>query len=194
MAEIKSTWEMVMEKADRIAAKADTVSSDDELLKKGMRIGAEYIKSNGALDISAQLNDFPANEKTLIFTGCYQTLARNIILPRDGGDDSSATLALDCLNLLGEGNEQVSSTCAELKQILEQYLQHKGQAVQQLEDALKGQLEQHATSQGQDPGAVNPRTHPQYQEEKDKMLSDLNSQYSQALGERKEIIKQGIIG
>ena len=38
--------------------------------------------------------------------------------------------------------------------------------------------------------AMNPAMHPQFQEEMARMLSDLNTQYNQALDQRKEMIRQ----
>jgi hypothetical protein len=60
---------------------------------------------------------------------------------------------------------------------------------QQLEDAIKAQLEQQQMGQGragQTP--VNPAMHPQYREELSKMLTSLNNQYNDAMKQRKELI------
>ena len=43
MAEIRSTMDMVMERAARLAAEAKDSSSDDDLLNQGMRLAAAYL-------------------------------------------------------------------------------------------------------------------------------------------------------
>ena len=82
--------------------------------------------------------------------------------------------------------------CTELQQILEQYNHHKEQTTQQLEDAIRAQLEQQVARKGGqvNKGSINPAMHPQYKEEVARMLSDLNAQYNQALDQRKEMIRQ----
>jgi hypothetical protein len=59
---------------------------------------------------------------------------------------------------------------------------------QQLEDAIRAQLEQQQKSQGQEGHPVNPAMHPQYREELTKMLTSLNNQYNDAMNQRKDMI------
>ena len=69
----------------------------------------------------------------------------------------------------------------------------KEQMQQQVEDAIRTQLEQKLAEEGGGTGeniSVNPAMHPQYQEEMARMLSELNGQYNQALDERKNLILQ----
>lgn len=192
MAEIKSTLELVMEKAARIAAKESSPVTVDQLIKKGMRIGAEYMNSKGDYDIIAQFIQLDQEEKEPVLEGCFKTIARNITLPREDDQNPAALKALECLVKLSGNDPSVNNTCGELQQLLEQYLQHKVQVTDQLEGALKQQLEQHAISQGQEPGDVNPKLHPKYSEELGRMISDLNDQYNQAINERKQLIRQAI--
>ena len=97
--------------------------------------------------------------------------------------------------LLSLAGSQLSPVCSELQQILEQYGQHKEQTTQQLEEAIRAQLGQQGARRGGQAtqgAAINPALHPQYREELARMLSDLNAQYSQALEQRKEMIRQAV--
>ena len=81
--------------------------------------------------------------------------------------------------------------CAELKQILEQYTQHKEQIRKQLEDAVRAQLDQKLGEQGSPAGSrmsIDPAMHPMFQKEWVRMKADLDQQYNQALDQRKDML------
>ena len=190
MAEIKSTLEMVMERAARIAAASNSQPDDDDLQKTGMRLAADFINRKTA-DLAAVLKEQEAPSQKTIRKGMLETLLRNVTLPRDETLKETSNLALQGVLALG-GASPISAICAELQQILEQYNQHKEQTTLQLEDAIRAQLEQQMARRGGQAakGPINPAMHPQYKEEMARMLSDLNAQYTQALDQRKDLIRQ----
>ena len=190
MAEIKSTMEMVLERAAKLAAAAPSSIEDEDLIKTGMRLAAEYLNQQET-DLSRLLEAQPPQQQIAIRKGMAQTLLRNIVLPRDAQLQASGKIALRGILLLGGKNSEIHSICQELDQILEQYGQHKEQMTQQLEDAIRAQLEQQQRGQGRkDQSSVNPAMHPQYREELAKMLTSLNNQYNEAMKQRKEMILQ----
>ena len=188
MAEIKSTMDMVMERAARMAASAPTTSDDDSLVKKGMRLAADYVNGK-PLDLKEELATLPAGEQGEVGKGMLQTLLRNVVLPRSKELQDTGELALrGILHLAGKKGEIVS-VCRELDQILKQYGQHKEQMTQQLEEALRAQLEQQGASRGQGGrSAANPAMHPHYREELSRMLTGLNNQYTDAMDQRKAMV------
>ena len=188
MAEIKSTMDMVMERAARMAASAPTTSDDDSLVKKGMRLAADYVNGK-PLDLKEELATLPACEQGEVGKGMLQTLLRNVVLPRSKELQDTGELALrGILHLAGKKGEIVS-VCRELDQILKQYGQHKEQMTQQLEEALRAQLEQQGASRGQGGrSAANPAMHPHYREELSRMLTGLNNQYTDAMDQRKAMV------
>lgn len=190
MAEIKSTMDMVMERAARMAAGSDFRPDEDDLIKTGMRLAAEFLSRKAAEPV-AVLKEQEAAKQTAIRKGMLETLLRNVTLPRDENLKATGSLALQGLLGLG-GSSPISAICAELQQILEQYNQHKEQTTQQLDDAIRAQLEQQMARRGGQAakGSLNPALHPQYKEEIARMLGDLNAQYTQALDQRKDMIRQ----
>ena len=105
----------------------------------------------------------------------------------------SSAAAISGLMELAEQTGEVESVCGELKQLLEQYAQHKEQARQQLDDAIRSQLAQQLqeqTGEVGDPQAINPMMHPQYQKDWAQAQANLNDQYTQAFDQRKEILIQ----
>lgn len=190
MAEIKSTLDMVMERAARMAAAADAQTDSDELHKTGMRMAADFLNEKTG-DLATMLAERGKTEQSIIRKGMLETLLRNITLPRDENLKATSFLALK--GILSLGGPDLSQICSELQQILDQYNQHKEQTTQQLEDAIRAQLGQQMARKGGQAtpaAAINPALHPQYREELARMLSDLNSQYIQALDQRKEMIRQ----
>ena len=173
-----------------MAAEATPTIDNDNLIKTGMRLGADFV-NNKEIDLAQSLADQPAENQVHVRNGIAQTLLRNIVLPRDEALQDLGKTALKGILSLAPSSGEVQSICQELDQILAQYGQHKEQTTQQLNDAIRGQLEQQQVSKGMEPSAdLNPAMHPQYQEELAKMLTSLNNQYSEAMDQRKEMILQ----
>jgi hypothetical protein len=193
MAEIKSTMEMVLERAAKMAAEStrDTSLEDDN--KLGMRLAAEYLK-NSDENLLATLQEQKQDKQAAVLKGMAEALIRNIVLPRDEMLMETGERALKAIAEIAPST--VPPICTEIQQILSQYNQHKEQMQQQVEDAIRKQLEQKLAQEGGAAGeniSVNPTMHPQYQEEMARMLSELNGQYNQALDERKNLILQHLV-
>ncbi len=193
MAEIRSTIDMVMERAAKMAAESKGETRGGDAVREGMRLAAEYLQS-GEGDLHALLQKRVKEEQPAILRGMTDTLLRNIVLPRDEFLLESSTRALAAVAELAPGD--TTSTCQELQQILNQYSQHKEQMQQQLDDAIRAQLEQKLAQQGTqltEDMNINPAMHPQYREELEKMLTNLNNQYNEALDQRKEMIRRQLL-
>jgi len=196
MAEIKSTLEMVMERAARMTAEVAETEQNDDAERKGMRTAASFLNGE-PIDLMNYLKEQPPADQMDVRSGMIRTLARNIVLPRDDSVSESSLASLSAIQTLSGNSAEISSICNELQQILNQYAQHREQAKQQLDDAIRAQLKQKLLEQGQsidDEMSLNPAMHPQYQEEFARMSSDLNEQYNQAIEQRREAIKQRLGG
>jgi len=190
MAEIKSTMEMVLERAARMAEAAPEVTENEDLIKEGMKIAADYLKK-GESELSASLSSHSPADQIEVMKGMAQTLLRNIVLPRDEDLEVSGQAALQGILNLSQNNSEIQTICQELAQILAQYGQHLEQSTQQLKDALKAQIQQQQMSMGQESAEdINPAMHPQYNEELGKMMTSLNNQYNEAMTQRKDMILQ----
>ena len=188
MAEIKSTMEMVLERAARMEREATEVAGAD-YSRDGMRLAASFMNGTEA-NLVASLQAQDESKRTSMKSGILQTLLRNITLPRDTDMQTAGHRAISGLISLCLGQEETANLCAELQTILDQYAQHKEQSTEQLESALRDQLQQQYAAQGREVQEVNAAAHPQYATELSKMLDDLNQQYTQAIDQRKEVITQ----
>lgn len=178
---------MVLERAARMAEGAKSEVEKEDLIKTGMRLAADFL-NNKETDLAQLLSEQPPQDQMAIRKGMAQTLLRNIVLPRDEQLQESGKIALQGVLSLSGKSADINAICQELTQILEQYGQHKEQMTQQLEDAIKAQLEQQQMARGQEGHPVNPAMHPQYREELTKMLTSLNNQYNDAMNQRKDMI------
>ena len=192
MAEIRSTMDMVMERAARMAAEAEETSADDSLTNEGMRLAAAYLSGEGT-NLLEQLKSKAPEEQMAVRGGMAQTLLRNIVLPRDEQISEQSLHSLMGLQELSGNSSDITTLCSELKQILEQYGQHREQVKQQFDESILNQLKMQLQQQGMavdDEMALNPTMHPQYQEEWARTSAELNSQYNDALDQRKDLIGQ----
>lgn len=191
MAEIKSTMEMVLERAAKMAAEAGPTVDNEDLIHTGMRLAADFLNDKST-DIVGALDEQPGPSQMEIRMGMAKTLLRNIVLPRDEQLQESGKKALQGILALSGNGGDITSICQELVQILDQYGQHKEQTTQQLEDAIRAQMEQQQQMDGEPEmrGGINPKMHPQYNEELSKILTSLNNQYNDAMNQRKEMILQ----
>ncbi|NNK13013.1 MAG: hypothetical protein HKP52_02145 [Desulfofustis sp.] len=192
MAEIRSTMDMVMERAARMAAEAEEASTDETSANEGMRLAAAYLNSDGT-NLLEQLKSKAPEEQMAVRGGMAQTLLRNIVLPRDEQISEQSLRSLKGLQELSGNSSDIATLCSELKQILEQYGQHREQVKQQFDESILNQLKMQLQQQGlavDDEMALNPTMHPQYQEEWARSSAELNNQYNDALDQRKELIGQ----
>jgi hypothetical protein len=196
MAEIKSTLEMVMERAARMTAEVADTPQKDDTERRGMRTAASLLNGE-SIDLMSYLKEQPSEDQMGVRSGMVRTLLRNIVLPREDSISESSLASLTAIQTLSGNSAEISTICNELEQILNQYGQHREQVKQQLDEAIRNQLKQKLLEEGQsidDEMSINPAMHPQYQEEFTRMSADLNEQYNQAIEQRRDAIKQRLGG
>ncbi len=194
MAEIRSTLDMVMERAAIMAARAGDVPADQATEQRGMRLVAGFLEGKHAALIPLLEKEVSADQNA-VKRGMAKALLRNIVIPRDEQlMESSLAAIAGLLEITESGGDDAEALCLELKQLLEQYSQHREQMKQQLEEAIRNQLVQQAmeqTGESPDPATIDPSRHPQYQKEWTQAQTNLNDQYSQAFDQRKDVLLQG---
>ncbi len=195
MAEIRSTLDMVMERAARMAERAPDEPAGQREERRGMRLVMDFLSGKNPSLFETLAAEAPA-EQMAVRHGMAKALLRNIVLPREEHLMESSGRAITGLVELSGQDGEVESVCAELQQILGQYDEHKKQIRQQLEDGMRAQLAQQMQQQGIDAeqlGSIDPTLHPEFQKQWSSAQADLNDQYTQALDQRKEILIQRFI-
>jgi len=195
MAEIKSTMDMVMERAARMAAEAEAAGNEDQA-QVGMRAAAAYLRGE-EVDLAGVVAAQPPANQAACRRGIVQVLLRNIFLPREAEQQKGAEQAMNGLVRVGHGSGELLPVFAEMKKILDQYLQHRKQLKEQLEGHFAqqmGQVEAALTQQTGMAMKLKPSQHPKFQEEWQKILTQLNDQYGNALNQYKKQVESYLVG
>ena len=192
MAEIKSTMDMVMERAARMTASAAVESDSEKTSRQGMRLAAAFLRDDG-IDLQKELADQPPTEQQALRQGMADTLLRNIVLPREEDQLATAEKAMQGLLMAGQNDASLTTIFQDLKTVLHRFQEHKTQLRSQLEDAFTQQAQQMEANLAQQTGVsmkIEPSQHPKFQEEWQRLRTDLDSQYGQVLEQHKNLLKQ----
>ncbi len=193
MAEIRSTMDLVLERAARMGkASADELEQEDTR-KQGMKLAAEFLDSK-IDNLMNSLSELPEEKQMAVRQGMVEVLLRNIFLPRDEVAKKRTDRAAKGVIELGGGAGDLSSICAEMQHILGQYNQHREQLKTQLEEQVKVQYEQLLAQQGNGMprDSMNPELALQakIKEEWTRLETELSDQYNQALEQHKSTLKE----
>lgn len=193
MAEIKSTMDLVMERASRMARESSGEPVQDDIHKKGMQLAARFMEGelNNLLEA---LTELPADVQMATRKGMVEVLLRNIFLPRDESGQQRSEKATDGIINLSGGAGDLAGICEELRHILGQYHQHREQLKEQLEEQVRMQYEQLMAQQdnGMQGQALSPEMALQakVKEEWSRLEGELSDQYTQALEQHKTSLKE----
>jgi hypothetical protein len=190
MAGIKSTMDLVMERAARMGMATPEEMRHEENLKKGMQSTVEFL--NGVKPSLAELlAEFEGVEQEAVRKGMLSSLLRNLFLPRDQDGIARIERAIAGIVELNSATPDIGALCRELQTIALQYGQHRQQLHDQLKEQVRMQIEQMLLRKGMKPDSIkfDPTTEPQFKEQWSRLEADLDGQYSQALEQFKAQLK-----
>ena len=187
MAEIKSTMDLVMERAARFGKASREELQQDEARKKGIQVAVDFLE--GRLDkVSAAVAGTEPAMQMAVRQGAAEGLLRNIFLPREPAQRARIDRAAQGIIELSSGAGDVVSICREIQNILAGYTQHGEQLKGQLEEQIRMQYE-HLLAQQQgmprEKVKIDPTLQPKFKEEWGRIEAELNSQYGKALQQMK---------
>ena len=193
MAEIKSTMDLVMERAARMSKASNEDLQQEEIQKSGMKLAADFL--DGKVEsLMTALAEQPQEQQMRIRSGMAETLLRNIFLHRDEIGKERTEKATQGIREISGNAGEIGSICAEMQTILGQYNQHREQLRQQLEDQIRMQYEQILAQQAgmQQASGMNIERalETKVNEELARMEAELTDQYNQALEQYKNAIKE----
>jgi len=195
MGEIKSTWELVMQRAEAIGRASREEIAREEAKRQGMRHAAEYL--DGRLDdLAGALRQADEQAGPGVRLGMIEGLLRNVFLGKDEVQLGRIRKALEGLAILGGSRQgQVLAACRDLDTVVSQYARHREQLKRQLEDQVSLQLEQLMRQQGDLQGRdvrLDPTMQPRFQEEWARVETELAQQYGQALDQHKQMLTRAL--
>lgn len=190
MSEIKSTMELVMERAAKMGKASHGELEHDEARKKGMRMAADFLNGSGESPFGIY-DSQPEEQQEALRQGMVEGLLRNIFLPRDqDGQERTGLAGRGLVELAGDGD--IASLCQEMERVIGQYGKHREQLRNQLEKQISMQHEQlmaRQTGRQGDGTNIDPTTHPKFQEEWVRLEQELNNQYNQTLEQYRQQLR-----
>ncbi len=188
MAEIKSTMEMVMERAARMAAAAGGNPDTEADRKEGMRTAAVFMNGKNP-DLMGVVNNAGETAREVL-RGMVSVFLRNILLPQTDEQQTAAERGIAGLLNLAGNNAELVDFFGEMKKMLEQYQTHRQQMREQLEAGFSQQMQKPGGLAGQTGQMSKLESFPKFQEEWQRALDQLNGQYSQALDDHKAMVSR----
>ncbi|MDX9835910.1 MAG: hypothetical protein RBT36_11980 [Desulfobulbus sp.] len=182
MAGIKSTMDLVMERAARMGTATPDEMRREEDLKAGMQLTAAYLNGKQA-SLTTLLAEQNEARREPVRKGMLESLLRNVFLPRDEDGTKRIGLALQGVVDLNPDSGDIAALCEEVRTIASQYGQHRTQLYDQLKEQMRVQIEQLLARKGMkaDTSRIDPTMEPQFKDEWARLEADLDRQYGQAL-------------
>jgi len=187
LAEIKSALELALEKAERYGRASKEELTRDQYRDQGRQLAVDFLR-NG-VDLDAALAGLAAAAQPEARTAIKEVLLRNIILPRNGEVDPRMAQALEGLLLVAQDRKAMARQKAELEQILQNFLQVRHNAFQQLKarfGAGIGQMQRAMEAQMRQKVKLEVEQLPQFQEEWRNFQGQLLAQFEPMLEACKE--------
>lgn len=187
MAEIKSALELALEKAERYGKASREEMVAVQYQEQGCQLAVKFLKGEG--DLEAELKGLAPEAQAAARVAIKEVFLRNIGMPRNGELDERLERALGGLMLVAGHKQDMARCTAELQQLVQQFIQFRSNAMQQLKARF-------AQSLGQMQLAMEAKTGqrvrlevehlPQFQEEWRRFHGQLVDQFEPKLEQLKE--------
>jgi len=193
MGEIKSSWEIAMERTAGIKSDKSSIRQN-ELKKNGQKIASEYMDAETAdpVTITKGLKHYPREERHTVEKAVLEILLSHITLPRNGEFEEKVQRVMIGLQPLLDNKRVIQEISSQLSQFLNQFLQHREQLTEQLKQQYTPQLRQKQQQLKKQYGYEVELKHeqdPEFNSLLRKNLQNLESQYQDALGQMKDQIR-----
>jgi hypothetical protein len=186
LAEIKSALELALEKAERYGKASKEELAASKYQEQGCQLAVQYLKGEG--DLEAGVQGLSPEAQPAARTAAKEVFLRNIILPRNGDPESRLERALAGLLLVAGDPKAMARHQQELGQLLQQFLQIRNKALQQLKARFAANLPQmQRAMEAQLRQKVNLEVEqlPQFQEEWRRFLGQIQDQFGAMLEQLK---------
>ena len=192
MADVKSAYEIAMEKIKEIEPATTEERMKWKFVPKGEELAGKYMKDDA--NLVTELSKYNDEERKYIVQGVSAILVRNIDLPKSDAIKKHNLKAMDGIKLIKKDKTAVENVFSKIRYIFnhyaeqgdkqkkEAYEQVKAQFAEKLQQAMQQQMGTNARTE------VNVEQHPQFQEEWRKTLVRLDTQYIQHITEYKHAL------
>ncbi len=179
--------ELALEKAEKYGRASAEEMALSQYQDQGRQLAVLFLKGEGELE--ADLKKIPSTAQSAVRQAIKEVLLRNLTLPRENTVDSRQDRALEGLLLVADNQKAMAHLQAEMKQIIQQFIQIRNNALQQLKAryaAGAGQLQKAMEAQLHQKVRVEAEHLPQFQEEWRRFQGQLHDQLDPMLENLKE--------
>jgi len=193
MDDIKSAFEIAMEKVEALDKATDEERLRWKYIPEGEELAVKYLKQN--CNLVVELGKYEENIVQYVSNGASDILIRNLNLPKNDVVKSTNRKIMEGLKTLKSDKVSVENVFSKIRRIFDHYVEQGEQQRKKAYEVLKTEFEakfQQAIQQqkGSMMGLkINVEGHPQFQEEWLKTESQLDAQYLKHLNEyRQELL------
>ena len=192
MTDVKSAFEIAMEKIKDIEPASEEERLKWKFVPKGEQLAGKYMKDDA--NMTTELGKYSEQEKKYVLQGVSAILIRNIDLPKNEAVKKNNRKAMDGIKLIKKDKTAVENVFSKIRYIFNHYAEQgeaqKKEAYEQVKEQFAMKLQQ-AVQQQMGTNAqmdINVEQHPQFQEEWRKALLRLDAQYVQHLTDYKHAL------
>ncbi len=191
MGELKSAFDIAMEKAERLGKAPPEETKRRDLLPQGEELAARYLKGEG--NLIAELSKYDEEARDYVARGAMEVLLRSIDLPRNDQAKRINRRAMEGLKSLKQDKGGVENAYTKLRHLFKHYeeegAEQRSQAYHRLKNDFEQRLRQEAMRRGVREVDINVEGQPQFQQQWRMMLTQLDSQYRALLEQYKREIE-----
>ncbi|MFQ5987535.1 MAG: hypothetical protein ACE5H6_01665 [Dehalococcoidia bacterium] len=187
MGELKSAYEIAMERAKRLGEASQEEVKKGDFVPQGARLAARYLR--GECNLIAELSKYDEEARGYVAEGAKGILLRNIDLPRNDFAKELNRSVMEGIKALKADKGGVENVYSKIRRLFKHYEQEGEQKRSQAYEMLKREFQRDLQQAAQQRGSsirVEVERQPQFQEQWRRTLAQLDSQYQRALEECKQ--------
>jgi hypothetical protein len=193
MSEMKSAWEIAMEKADKLGKASPEELSSLKYVPEGNKIASMFLQDD-KLKLPEEISKYASPDASrYVKKGIEEILLRNITLPHNEEDLRRTKRSMEGLRLIKENKKQLENILTLINNLLNQYQVALQQTYNEFKKKAEAALQQAARSmrpQRGDQMSMEQKLQIQIQEEWRQIHTELDAQYEKALEEHRQKIRE----
>jgi hypothetical protein len=192
MADVKSAYEIAMEKIKDIEPATLEERLKWKFVPKGEELAGKYMKDD--VNLMTELSKYNDEERKYVEQGISAILIRNIDLPKNDAAKKNNRKAMDGIKLIKKDKTAVENVFSKIRYVFNHYAEQgeaqKKEAYEQVKEQFAMKLQQAVQQQVGTNAIVDVKVEqlPQFQEEWRKTVARLDAQYIQHLTEYKHAL------
>lgn len=193
MSEMKSAWEIAMERADKLGKASPEELNSLKYVPEGNKIASMFLQDDKLKLLEEVAKYASPDASRYVKKGIEEILLRNITLPHNEEDLRRTKRSMEGLRLIKENKKQLENILTLINNLLNQYQVALQQTYNEFKKKAEAALQQAARSmrpQRGDQMTMEQKLQIQIQEEWRQIHTDLDAQYEKALEEHRQKIRE----